>query len=294
VTRIITIGAALAAAMFAQDPVPDKAQVRVEVRGMIQDKLEAAMGQTFEFIGGQLLGGNPVKGQPYSAEAVTESTQTLADGSHIVNRSSSMIYRDSEGRERREQSIGKLGAWSAEGAPATAIFISDPVAKVSYSLNPKEHTARKMPAPATLTISAPRADGGLQSTKTILAGGGRGDQFFVEQRMITPGGSPKREDLGTQTMEGVAAQGTRTTVIIPAGQIGNERDVNIISERWYSPELQVVVMSKHSDPRTGETTYRLTNINRTEPLRSMFEVPADYTISSEGTNVRKLERKEDQ
>jgi hypothetical protein len=80
-------------------------------------------------------------------------------------------------------------------------------------------------------------------------------------------------------MEGVQAEGTRTTVTIPAGQIGNERDINIVSERWYSQELHVLVMSRHSDPRVGETVYKLTGINRTEPLHSMFEVPSDYTVS---------------
>ncbi len=79
-------------------------------------------------------------------------------------------------------------------------------------------------------------------------------------------------------IEGVEAEGTRTTMTIPAGEIGNERPIEIVSERWYSPELQLVVMTRHSDPRSGETTYKLTNINRTEPAKSLFEVPAGYTI----------------
>ena len=86
------------------------------------------------------------------------------------------------------------------------------------------------------------------------------------------------EQLGKQTIEGVEAEGTRATTTIPAGEIGNERPIVITSERWYSPELQTVVMTRRSDPRQGETTYRLTNINRSEPPRSLFEVPADYTI----------------
>jgi hypothetical protein len=67
-------------------------------------------------------------------------------------------------------------------------------------------------------------------------------------------------------------------VTIPAGEIGNERPIQIVDERWYSPELQTVVMTKHSDPRFGETVYRLTNIDRNEPARALFEVPADFTI----------------
>jgi hypothetical protein len=88
----------------------------------------------------------------------------------------------------------------------------------------------------------------------------------------------KKESLGKETVEGVEAEGTRFTHTIAAGEIGNEAPINIVSETWYSPELQTVVMSKHSDPRLGENTYRLTGINRSEPARALFEVPSDYTI----------------
>lgn len=98
----------------------------------------------------------------------------------------------------------------------------------------------------------------------------------------------KKESLGTQNIEGVAAEGTRTTFTIPAGDIGNELPINIVTETWYSPELQVVVMRKHTDPQRGETTYRLTNINRSEPSRSLFEVPADYTLKESHVPARKL------
>jgi hypothetical protein len=79
-------------------------------------------------------------------------------------------------------------------------------------------------------------------------------------------------------IEGVSAEGTRTTITIPAGEVGNERAIEIVSERWYSPELQVVVMTRHSDPRFGETTYKLTNVNRVEQPKSLFEVPPGYTV----------------
>jgi hypothetical protein len=91
-------------------------------------------------------------------------------------------------------------------------------------------------------------------------------------------GNARTESLGKQNIGGVEAEGTRSTVTIPTGEIGNERPIEIVSERWYSPELQTAVMTRHSDPRTGETVYRLTNISRTEPARSLFEVPADYTV----------------
>ena len=77
-------------------------------------------------------------------------------------------------------------------------------------------------------------------------------------------------------MEGVEVEGTREVTTIPAGQIGNERPIEMVFERWYSPRLQTVVMSRRSDPRMGETVYRLTNVNLSEPPASLFQVPAGY------------------
>jgi hypothetical protein len=280
--RAIAFGAFfLAGGLVAQDapPLPPKLpEIRTQV-GML--------GETFQFLGGQLVGGEPIKGAPYSAEAVNQTTQTLADGSHIVNSTSSMIYRDSEGRERREESIGKVGNLSAEGMPVKAVFISDPVAKVSYSLDAATHTAHKMlgvggGVSSSVTAVKPGTTVSInRSFRTTSGASPDGPMVFVEARTIggAENSSEKMEKLGTQTMEGVQAEGTRTTMTIPAGQIGNERDINIVSERWYSQDLKALVMSKHSDPRMGETVYKLTNINRAEPLHSMFEVPADYSVS---------------
>jgi len=91
-------------------------------------------------------------------------------------------------------------------------------------------------------------------------------------------GRRKTEILNKQTIEGVEVEGKRTTLTIPAGEIGNTLPIEVVDETWYSPELQLLVLSKHSDPRSGETTYRLININRSEPDRALFEVPADYTV----------------
>src|ERR1700704_1492045 len=102
---------------------------------------------TFAFVSGELVGGNPVKGAPYSGNAVTETTQALADGNRILNRTTASVYRDGEGRERREQSIPNIGPFTAQGAPPTTVFLSDPVAGVHYSLNPNDKTAIKLPVP---------------------------------------------------------------------------------------------------------------------------------------------------
>src|SRR5487761_1790636 len=126
--KIVIVAILTAAALLAQD-APGPVTARFD-------------GQTF---GVQMVGGAPVKGAPYSAQAVSETTQTLGDGTHIARTSTSMLYRDSAGRERREESLGNLGVVNASGQPVQTIFISDPVAGVSYSLDPASHTARKMP-----------------------------------------------------------------------------------------------------------------------------------------------------
>ena len=261
------------------------------------------------FFATESFGGKVVKGAPYSAEAVTETIQTLGDGNRIVNRISSMLYRDSEGRTRREQSLKGLGIYGAGEEPFKTIFINDPVAGVTFALDSRSHTAHKS-VPFTFELNTKKGDGqqfefkvapgsGATTNSVIVTSqldgvpGTRaphppGDQFTLRTeagagetfvfRTKTSNANEVKEQLGKQNIEGVEAEGTRTTVTIAAGEIGNERAIEIVSERWYSPELQLVVMTRNSDPRTGETTYKLTNINRAEPAKSLFEVPSDYTI----------------
>ena len=190
------------------------------------------------------------------------------------------------------------------------IFINDPVAGVTYSLDSRTHIAHKS-APFTFELSrkmgpdaatahgqrfefkvergAATASGNVIMTAPLGAGAEaarvphsviEGASTYIFRSGKGAHANEKKEELGKQLIEGVEATGTRTTITIPAGDIGNERPIEIVSERWYSPELQLVVMTRHSDPRMGETTYKLTNINRAEPAKSLFEVPADYTIKS--------------
>ena len=261
----------------------------------------------FVFMASESFGGKTVKGAPYSAEAVTESIQTLADGNRIVNRIMSSVYRDSEGRTRRDQSLKGLGIFggAAGEEPIQTIFINDPVAGVTYTLDSRSRIAHKS-VPFTFEFSrkpgetieghrfefkvAPGAAAGASGNVIMAAPmgapgvrvphpevGPEGAATFVFRSK--PGHSNEvKEQLGKQNIEGVEAEGTRTTVTIPAGEIGNERAIEIVSERWYSPELQLVVMTRHSDPRFGETTYKLTNVNRAEPAKSLFEVPSGYTV----------------
>ena len=259
-------------------------------------------GDNITFVGSEMgfsFDGKVVKGAPYSGQAVTEITQTLGDGNRIVNRSTASVYRDKEGRTRREQTITAIGPLSGQMPPA--VFINDPVAGASYILEPNSHVARKMtPMRFEFRLNPdgekPIKDGkreilpGSPEVGTFQVGvaGGSPGPVTVGGGMPGPGitmelqnlqvNNGKEESLGKQTIEGIEAEGVRTTMTIPAGEIGNERPIEIISERWYSPELQTLVMTKHSDPRFGETVYHLTNISRSEPDASLFQVPADYKI----------------
>ncbi|HYJ47441.1 MAG TPA: hypothetical protein VEV81_12585 [Pyrinomonadaceae bacterium] len=262
---------------------------------------------TLVFISSEMsFDGKVVKGAPYSGEAVTETTRTLGDGNRIKHKTTASVYRDGEGRTRREQELGAVGPWAMAGEPQQTVFINDPVAGVNYILDPRTHSARKM-APLTFRIGTPPGD-------TVVAAQGSGSKVSirVDREVFTaavpppPAGEggqvrefhlapnaqkPTTESLGKQNIEGLEAEGTRTTMTIPAGEIGNEQPIQIVSERWYSPELQVVVMSRHTDPLVGETVYRLTNIVRGEPSRALFEVPADYSIKESPIQTRTFRRR---
>jgi hypothetical protein len=234
-----------------------------------------------------------VKGAPYSAESVTEMTQTLADGNRIVRTTRGSVARDGEGRTRREQALGALGPLMAEKAPR-AVFVNDPVAGVHYVLEPDEKIARKMPAPPMFK-GDPAVQHVMRFQKRVVVNGAEVEN--VEEERVGPGEGeqPKSESLGEKTIEGVTAEGTRTVITIPAGRIGNERPLQIVSERWFSPQLQAVVMSSHQDPRFGETVFRLTNISRDEPDASLFTVPADYTVKEGpmGDVIKVIRRQKD-
>ncbi len=228
--------------------------------------------------------GGPVPGAPYSATITNQSVQMLADGNRIVHDSTGTIARDSQGRTRQDTSLPAIGNLSAANAPHL-VFIHDPVAQTSYTLNLTDKTAHKMPPmPPPPPGTAP--DG---SNMFFIATGGEATASGQLPPPLPPmaqgkvlaraeQGQVSKEDLGSQTMEGLFVTGVRTTRTIPAGQIGNEKPITVITEVWTSPDLKTIVYSKRSDPRMGEQIFQLTDITRTEPDGSLFTVPADFKI----------------
>jgi hypothetical protein len=235
--------------------------------------------------------GAPVQGAPYSATITNESIQTLADGNRIIQNNNGSTARDSEGRTRQDAALPMIGNLSATNAPHI-VFILDPVAQISYTLNLTDKTAQKISMPSGAVAGGGTLAAGpgtkvkvffAQSAGVSAAGGpvpAPPPPMFIQKTMIAEDDSQATtEDLGTQTMEGVQVTGVRTTHTIPTGEIGNEKPIVIVTEVWTSPDLKTVVYSKRSDPRMGEQIFKLTNITRAEPDASLFTVPADFKVT---------------
>lgn len=240
--------------------------------------------------------GRVVKNAPFSADIITETTQTLPDGNHIKRTNTVKVFRDSEGRTRREQSLDNLNglAVGANGGNIPQVaFINDPVARTNYALDMTNRTATKSAHPRPGAFMGRGAgsppDGSAPRSRVAPPDGAQGNTS-VQPRSGAFGGpgrgrnrqNVRTESLGKQTIEGVQAEGTRTTMTIPAGQIGNEQPIQVVDETWYSPDLQTVLMRKHSDPRTGDIVTRYTNVSRAEPSQMLFQPPADFKISESG------------
>ena len=231
------------------------------------------------------LAGPVVTNAPYSGDAVTTVTQTLGDGTRIEQRTEAKFYRDSAGRIRREQTILGLAALNPSAQTRTVVTI-DPMPNegFAYTLDPAARTARRVPralGAVRLRLNGTAFDWSVGANSGVslpnLVPG------LVFPQPGTPAGARQAEEaLGTRQIEGVRATGRKTTSTIPAGQIGNDRPIEITDERWESPDLKLLVYSRFSDPRTGVVEYRLTNINRAEPPADLFAVPADYTILEPG------------
>lgn len=290
-----------------------------------------------EIIGDARSSQKAIKGAPFSADGVTESVQILADGTRITRTSKSKIYRDSEGRYRRDEGRKSVGVPGDNVEIAESIMILDPVSGLRYELNVKDRTFRqsdfkfnfesmKMEVKssewkfkqnktieknmefnsvqisekvarvkelekqadklenqaAKLEEQAERSDAAKQAEvknelKRLEAEAKELERQAKEIENSIPKPKSTTESLGFRDIEGVQAAGHLTTTIIPAGTIGNDRDISITYEKWYSGDLQMTIFSKHSDPRFGEHTFRLGNISRNDPPLTVFLPPADYT-----------------
>lgn len=275
--RITIVGLlALSLSAFAQGPGPDgPGHGPGGRRGF--DAAAGPGGPGARFLGAEaFMSGRVVKGAPYSADVVTESTHTLADGNHIRQSSTSKFYRDSEGRTRREQSVNLSGLAQSANMPQL-VFIDDPVAGVNFALNAKDRTGTKSTFTAR-DAGGPRPQGAGRGPRPMDSAAGGPGARGMGMRGVTDQ-NIKTESLGKQTIEGVQAEGKRTTLTIPAGQMGNEQPITIVTETWYSADLKAMVLSKHSDPRNGDTVTRLMNVSRSEPSRMLFDAPADYKVT---------------
>jgi hypothetical protein len=238
--------------------------------------------------------GRVVTGAPYSAVEVTTEQQALAGGNTIQRENRTTIHRDSQGRQRLETEIVRPDGSNGQ-IPTKRITIHDPVAGVVHELDPQTKTANSMQtrlgpgnrvgriAPGNPNGASPRIANGPGGRGPNGAGLRNADGTT---RRVDP--NIQTEDLGTQSINGVLATGTRITRTIPAGAIGNAQPLQTIHERWVSTDLQVPIMIKTSDPRFGTRTTQLTNINRAEPDASLFQVPSDFTVRQGGPGGRGL------
>jgi hypothetical protein len=260
-----------------------------------------------------------VKGAPYSAETASDSTQTLSDGNRIVRHSTGRVYRDGQGRVRHEEDRGSGNpfvsiidpeagvsysldpqnhiAWQTSGPAAAEIMAKLGVAKLAVAAQTGADAERRVAdarrsedeARRRLDETQSRQEDQRKREAELMAvtlagglvekGGATIEKVIKDQR--------REETLDPRVIEGVQANGHRVTTTVPAGAIGNDQPITIVSEEWVSPDLNVLVLTQHSDPRSGESTYRLVNILRVEPDPSLFQVPSDYTIRE--TGIRKVE-----
>lgn len=224
-----------------------------------------------------------VTASPLSYEETRDHSQVLADGTRITQkRFTTVMYRDSVGRTRMERPMFFFGGFpnSPPGPQSLKLIeITDPIAGIQYVLDTQNHVAYRFPF---TVLQRPT----LQRTPPVTGdpntGSTSGNPSSAKSGS-TPSADPQfprrsTESLGTQVVEGVYVEGQRETTVFPIGSEGNDRPITQTCEVWTSPDLQMPVLSKCSDLRNGDTVIRLTNIDRSEPDPSLFQVPAGYSI----------------
>jgi hypothetical protein len=249
--------------------------------------------------------GPAVTGAPYSGQRVSEHVQTAADGTRFTTSfEQETIYRDSQGRTRTERPFMRPMPAGPKFDTPMMIEIEDPVLNVGYVLDTSNkiahrYTVQPMPVRQGRTGAVAIAGGGGGGMAGGTIGGVIGSVAHAPATVGAPGvtGSSSaatapgsaaavrpnfsHEDLGTQIIDGILVKGSRTTQTWPAGSQGSDRPFATTSENWYSEDLHLTVLSKYLDPRNGENTNKLININRAEPSPDLFVPPPDYTVVDE-------------
>ncbi len=295
----------VAPSIMAQDAMSFGAERMAEPTMMMAapPPLPLAGGDTMSFMQFEMTGpAEVIAGKPYSARLTVEVLQPLIDGNSITVEHHSRVFRDAEGRTRRDDELG-IG-----GVIQHSVLVADPVAGLSFTLDPERRVAQRLPQAVQRSAQVafaqdlqPGAAGSTSSFDVTLPSPLAADKPLPLDAALHPAaaanfsadtpiklpfpGDPHSVSLGEKSIEGVRVNGTRTTVTIPAAAIGNRAPIEIVTEQWYSPDLNVVMLSEHRDPRVGQTRYRLHDIARSAPDPTLFRVPDDYTLSEPGLNL---------
>jgi hypothetical protein len=201
-----------------------------------------------------------VTGAPYSAIGTSETVTTLPDGNRVVRQNHIRLWRDSDGRTRSEISLSSIAGTPPVELNTTVTVIDDPAAGERYMLRPGQNVA------VTVPITPCHAEGSRDPDLTV----GPPRPANLPLKVSPP------VTLGERKLDGETVAGRRIEATIPAGAAGNKQPITMSAEQWYGKDLQVVVEATYKDPRTGETRYRLSDIDRAEPDEKLFKVPENY------------------
>jgi len=206
----------------------------------------------------------PVLGKPLAATEVRHVTQVLGDGTRVERSDSNRFYRDSQGRTRIETS--------------DHVLLYDPVAGFIYNIDPQHKMYSRLPADHSVAIAVAGGRTSIHTTSDDLPRPPTHTDLGIPNNQTRPVHT-ETEDLPSQIVNGIAARGSRIASTVPAGAFGNDREVKIVNERWFSDDLQVLLKTSNSDPRFGLNTYELTNIVQGPPDATLFQIPADYILA---------------
>lgn len=210
-----------------------------------------------------------IRNAPFSADVSTQYDRLLSNGNHIHRETIGKVYRDVQGRVRTETQIPSPSGSSAY------IVIQDPILHEVVHLDPRSktanvhHLAEPLSVPAGLPNPIVGQKGNLVPTPPGQAG-----SAAVPLRP-DPVKDPVIESLGAKTMQGLQVLGTRTTAVMPGG---DGEPIVAVTDTWYSPDLQMVVLSISDDGQSGRSLMRVTNIVRAAPSEQLFQTPPDYTV----------------